>query len=121
MHEVLDTTITDQKEWAYLFNNWEYMTIKEDIVEGKDYYIITQTNWMKLMSTFGGAPEIPFFIYNVEKRIERSDGEVLVEKETYHDFNPIKIRVHQVNMQGDLIGDNFTMLLSRHITVNRFN
>ena len=39
MHEVLN--ITDQKEWAFLFTNWEYMTIKEDLVQGKDYYIIT--------------------------------------------------------------------------------
>ena len=120
MHEVLDNRITDQKDW-YLFNNWDFMTIKEDIVEGNDYYIITQSNWMKLKATFGGAPEIPFFTYNVEKRIERSDGEVLVEKEVLHDFNPIKIRVHQVNMQGDLIGENFTMLVSQHITVQRFN
>ena len=76
---------------------------------------------MKLIAAFGGAPEIPFFTYNVEKRIERSDGEVLVEKEMFHDFEPIKIRIHQVNMQGDMIGENFTMLISRYITVQRFN
>lgn len=41
MHEVLDNTITDQKEWSFLFTNWEYMTIKEGLEDGKDYYIIT--------------------------------------------------------------------------------
>ena len=41
MHEVLDNSITDQKDWCYLFTNWEYMTLKESIVQGQDYYIIS--------------------------------------------------------------------------------
>ena len=115
MHEVLNTH--DQKEWCYLFTNWEYMTIKEGLEQGKDYYIISQKSWLKLMAACGGAPEIPFFTYSTEKRTTRPDGEVLIEKLPAHDFEPIKIRVHQVNMQGDLIGENFTLLVSRHITV----
>ena len=79
--------------------------------------MLNQQNWMKLTSAFGGGPEIPFFSYNVTKQIERDGGEVETVKEMFHDFNPIKVRVHQVNMQGDLIGENFTLLISPHITV----
>lgn len=49
---------------------------------------------MKLISSFGGAPEIPFFNYNVENQVNKDDGEIVVEKQVLHDFNPIKIKVH---------------------------
>ena len=97
------------------------MTLKEGLEMGKDFYYLTHQNWMKLLGVFGGAPEIPIFSYNTEKKITDASGGVLVTKDSQHDFNPIKIRFHQVNMQGDLIGENFTMLISRFMTVNRFN
>ena len=68
VHEIFDNKDGDNQEsGGFSFTNWEYMTIKEGLEEGQDYYMLTQGNWMKLKATFGGAPEIPFFHYHVEK------------------------------------------------------
>ena len=83
--------------------------------------MLSQQNWLKLASAFGGAPEIPFFTYYVTEKIQREGGEIEEVKQVYHDFDPIKVRVHQVNMQGDLIGENFCLFISSKISIQRFN
>ena len=78
--------------------------------------MLSHPNWMKLYSACGGAPEIPFFSYIEETKVEREGGEIVVEKKTVHDWEPVKVRVHQANSQGELTGESFMLLVSLHIT-----
>lgn len=39
------------------------MSLLDDIELNSDYYAITQAHWNKLVTQFGGAPEIPIFNY----------------------------------------------------------
>ena len=93
------------------------MTLKEGLQDKKDYYMIMHTSWMKLVSAFGGGPEIPIFVYYEETKEEREGGEIVTKKTPFHDFNPIKVRVHQANMQGEHTGETFMLLISPRITV----
>ena len=76
------------------------MALKSDLENGKNYYLISHNNWIKLFSGFGGAPEIPFFFYNVEEKVEKPGGEITLQKVKVHDFNPIKIRTYIAHQGG---------------------
>ena len=76
------------------------MALKNDLENGKHYYLISHTNWIKLFSGFGGAPEIPIFFYIVEDKIEKPGGEIVLQKNKVHDFNPIKIRTYIAHQGG---------------------
>jgi hypothetical protein len=54
---------TDPKEWCTIFNNWEHMQLREDLVLSKDFYMLNLTTWTKLKIACAGGPEIPFFQY----------------------------------------------------------
>ena len=86
--------VKDPKEWCFEFIDWGQMSLKQGLQNAKDYYFISYNNWIKLFSGFGGAPEIPFFAYNVENRIEKADGEVITAKERLLDFQPIKVKAY---------------------------
>ena len=66
------------------------MSIKSGLVRNEDYCLLTQANWLKLITCVGGgAPEIPVFYYTKEV-----DG----VKISMHDFDPIKVRVRAVDV-----------------------
>lgn len=65
-----------------MFNNWEYMELRDDIEFQRDYKLLTLTNWTKLKSAFGGGPEIPFFQYQIETEKKLPDGTVETVKES---------------------------------------
>ena len=56
-------TLSDKpsNEWSKLFKDWNFMSIRDDIIIGKDFVLVSQTSWLKLVAAFGGAPEIPIF------------------------------------------------------------
>ena len=56
-------TYTDPKEWCNIYNNWEHMSLKDNIRLKDNFYLITLAVWMKLKLAHGGGPEIPFFMY----------------------------------------------------------
>ncbi len=73
----------DPNTWQQKFMDWSDMSLRDDIVQNVDYYAISIANWNKLMTVFGGAPEIPIFHYYTIS----TEG----TKQTNHDFNPIKL------------------------------
>ena len=93
------------------------MTLKEGLVKDKDYHVITMVNWMKLNAAFGGCPEIPIFDYHNITTVTKPDGEVIEEKETFLDFNPIKVKLTPTTGTGENTGDSFQLLVSRNMTV----
>ena len=84
----------DPMTWCDNFNDWEQMSLLEGIQHGEHYKLISQSNWTKLKQLFGGGPEIPFFQYQVETVITNPDGTKEVKKESKHDFDPIRVKVH---------------------------
>jgi hypothetical protein len=56
------------------------MTIRSDLKPGQDYYLLNVSNYSKIQTTFGGAPEICFF---------------------KNDFKPFKIKVTLVEYDQD--------------------
>ena len=96
------------------------MALKNGLEKGKNYFLISQANWMKIFSGFGGAPEIPIFAYNVETKIEKPDGEIETKKIKVHDFEPIKVKVYMTHQGGqDFMADQFQLLVSKHLTVHQ--
>lgn len=89
----------DPKRWSEYMNDWEHMALKENLKTGVDYCLVSLQNWMRLVSSFGGGPEIPLF--------PLSDG---------HDLRPIRVRIHPMQvMSNSLVRDGETnaVLVSR--------
>jgi len=61
------------------------MTLKTGIQEDEHFRIVSMANWQKLLTAFGGAPEIVFFNYTMED----DQGNV----EYFHDDRPFKVSV----------------------------
>ncbi len=103
--------------WIKEFNDWEYMTLKEDLVKDKHFYLMSVSNWQKLLTAFGGAPEIPFQQYIVEQKENET-----VTKVTKHDFSPIKVKVRVLDPNiNNLSEDNgLTVLTSKYLGVRTF-
>lgn len=57
------------------------MTLKDDLQNDIDFKLVSHLVWSKLLHSFGGAPELSYFL--VSKDEVGSFGEP--------DFNPIKI------------------------------
>lgn len=55
----------DPLEWQSLFSDWSYMQVRVDMIQGEDFDVISLANWSKLVSMYGGAPQIPVFLYHV--------------------------------------------------------
>ena len=66
-----------------MFSDWNHMDFKQDLEVNKDFVLVNQLVWSKLVHTFGGTPEITFFI------VDKSGGQGHSKEET--DFNPIKV------------------------------
>lgn len=81
MHDMLNV---DPNEWADRFKNWNYMKLKDDLVRGEDFVLVSLTVWLKLVKAFGGAPEIPIFLIN-NQLSENSSEEP--------DLKPIKVEI----------------------------
>ena len=54
-------------EWSKSFNDWNFMSLRDDISNGKDYVLISMSSWLKLINALGGAPAIPIYQYFVER------------------------------------------------------
>ena len=80
------------ESWRSIFDDWEHMTFRDDAVRGKDYELLGQQLWMKLLARFGGAPEIPFFQYFEEEAAPAGHAES-IQRVAKHDFNPVIVRV----------------------------
>ena len=117
MYDSLLSGAIDFKDLQHQFTDWDKMTLKEGLVKDKDYHVITMVNWMKLNAAFGGCPEIPIFDYHNINTVTKPDGEVIEEKTTFLDFNPIKIKLTPTTGTGENTGDSFQLLVSRNMTV----
>ena len=115
--------VKDPKEWCFEFIDWGQMTLKKGLENGKDYYFISHANWMKLYSGFGGAPEIPFFVYTVESSILKADGETITAKERLVDFQTITVKAYMAHQGGsDFQPDQqFSLMVSKHLTVHQLS
>ena len=60
--------------WSDHFKDWSLMSIRDDIEQGRDYVLVTQAQWLKLVKNFGGAPEIPIFQWFMEVPTKQPDG-----------------------------------------------
>ena len=70
------------------------------------------SNWMKLLTAFGGAPEIVFFNYTIEDE----DGIT----EYCHDLDPCKVSVKFVYSKSKEIVEQREYLISPYITSKTF-
>lgn len=64
--------------WQRGFDNWNHMSLNSEMREGEDFTLVSEKMWLKITSTFGGAPEIPFF------RIKNYKGEDEIDLEPIH-------------------------------------
>jgi len=117
MYDSLLSGTIENKDLQHQFTDWEKMTLKEGLEKDKDYHVITMVNWMKLNAAFGGCPEIPIFDYHNINTITKPDGEVVEEKTTFLDFNPIKVKLTPTTGTGENTGESFQLLVSRNMTV----
>lgn len=62
------------------------MKLKDDLERDKDFILVSQAVWQKLIHTFGGAPEIYIFM------ISRSIQQVKAAEEE-PDLSPITIQL----------------------------
>lgn len=95
------------------------MSLRDDIVREKDYVLVGTSSWLKLVTAFGGAPEIPVYQYFVERLKTQEDGSSLVEKVTMHDLNPIKVQLTAIEIKTKQISCRQTVLASPFLT-NKF-
>lgn len=61
-------------EWQSQFKDWSQMSFREDVSCDRDYILVNTSSWLKLISSFGGAPEIPIYQYFVESVRTLEDG-----------------------------------------------
>jgi hypothetical protein len=48
-------------EWESHFKDWSLMSLREDVIRDQDFVLINTSSWLKLITAFGGAPEIPIY------------------------------------------------------------
>ena len=58
MHGLLNV---DPSDWQLKFRDWNHMSLNKEMREGEDFILVSEKMWLKITSSFGGAPEIPFF------------------------------------------------------------
>ena len=110
----------DPQTWANIFNNWEFMSLKEGLQLGTDYHLVSLPNWIKLKKAFGGGPDIPIFQYSFDVESQLPDGSTQVTKEPRHDFSPIKVRTHLLRKSLQQSAQPLTVLVSKHLTHVQF-
>lgn len=50
------------------------MSLREDVTRDRDFVLVNTSSWLKLVTSFGGAPEIPIYQYFVENARTLEDG-----------------------------------------------
>ena len=103
-----------------MFNSWDELNLMDDCKAGEHYHLLSQQNWTKLKSTFGGGPEIPFFQYQVETEVVNEDGTKEIKKESKHDFDPIRVCVHVLKRTKETAEKSLVLLVSKHLTHLQF-
>ena len=106
----------DPQTWCEVFNDWGNMALKDDLETLKDFYLLRQSIWTKLLKAFGGGPEIPFFYYTKTMETENADGTKETIKESAHDFTPIRVKVHIMKRTRDNPSEAITVLVSKFLT-----
>lgn len=109
---------TEPSKWCEMFNNWEFMELRQDLRLTADFHLLSLANWTKLKTAFGGAPEIPFFSYQADVERTREDGTKETVKESMHDFHPIRVCCHVMKRTGERNDQSVTLLVSKHLTHN---
>lgn len=94
------------------------MALRKDLIKDQDYILVNTSSWLKLVSAFGGAPEIPIYQYTVEKEVIREDGSV-VEKSNVHDLNPITVNLTAIEIKTKW-EKKMSVLVSPSLTVKYF-
>jgi hypothetical protein len=61
-------------EWQSHFKDWSLMSLREDVIRDQDFVLINTSSWLKLITAFGGAPEIPIYQYFIENVRTLEDG-----------------------------------------------
>lgn len=79
------------------------MSLREDVTRDRDFVLVNTISWLKLLATFGGAPEIPIYNYFVENVHTLEEGSTVVEKTSMHDFKPIKVHLTAVETKTQQI------------------
>eukprot|EP00347_Sterkiella_histriomuscorum_P007438 403348921 len=116
------------QQWKDQFSDWSLMKLRssDQIQRDKDFLIVSQTVWIKLIRYFGGGPEIGFFLIDKklmnQEQIDISLG--VFQKDSFEikelpDLQPISLQIFNVDNQGPNI--NFkAVLVSRYIGVKNF-
>lgn len=91
------------------------MSLREDIELDRDFVLVSTSAWFKLVTAFGGAPEIPIYQYTIEE--PAADGSVV--KRSLHDFSPIKVNVTGIDSKTRQVNCKQTVLASPFLT-NKF-
>ena len=53
------------------------MNLRENLTNKVDFFLVSQSIWIKLLACFGGAPEIPLFAYTESQERYGIDGELI--------------------------------------------
>jgi len=69
VNKMKDIMTLDSSKWCKEFTDWEHMTLRTDLKHQDDFCLLSLSNWQKLITAFGGAPEVPFFKYEVESKV----------------------------------------------------
>ena len=107
----------DKNSWSQQFNDWDQMELKFGVECDTDFYLLTHQNWLRLLSLYGGGPEIPIYQYFEQQSAPGFGTEQQTEKIARYDFDPIKVTVHVMGkMRNSYIFEHeHTLLLSRNV------
>lgn len=59
--KLLGTLKSKPDSWSAQFKDWNMMSLRENIQLGHDFVLVSNASWLKLVTAFGGAPEIPIY------------------------------------------------------------
>ena len=96
------------------------MSLREDVIRDQDFVLINTSSWLKLITAFGGAPEIPIYQYFIENVRTLKDGSQVFEKTSAHDLNPIKVHLTAIETKTQLINHRQSVLASPFLTNKYF-
>lgn len=91
-----------------MFNDWNYMSFKDNLRNDIDYKLVSPNIWQKLIRAFGGAPEITYFL--ISKETTGSFQEP--------DLKPIKVQIQVID--ASIYEETFGCRVSPFIGVKVF-
>ena len=97
------------------FNDWSFMRLKPALEEGRHYVLINMLLWQKLLSLYGGGPEICLQVNEGNPASENAVWRAPYAR-GFPDKAPIVVNVQTADMNEFCKG----LLLSRKMTVKQF-